>query len=230
VLTSRRFCLGGGRQGGLAVAVLDRPAGRPVGQLAIRLAIPQPSGRVPGSRGRSTWRRGQSPQGPRGSDQNGKVKKQWDAESTGKGTGAGRQAVVYMLSEQPEDTQTNIYIYQYTGTGATPPARARRPRITHHRPQRPSNTPVEPSPASQHAEEPAKTAGRRGRQLAMRPLPMGGPPISAEKLARVGGPLCMGNRPGARTTPYKTSPPRIDFGPANVCPDSRPPSDVGGTM
>lgn len=91
----------------------DRPAGRPVGQLATRLAIPPPSGRVPGSRGRSAWRRGQSPQGPRGSDQNGKVKKQWDAESTGKGTGAGRQAVVYMLSEQPEDTQTNIYISVY---------------------------------------------------------------------------------------------------------------------
>jgi hypothetical protein len=70
--------------------------------------------------------------------------------------------------------------------------------------------------------------GSRARQLAgsrKRPSPR-----SAGSRASLQGPVCMGKRPDARTTPYKTTPLGIAFAPPNVCTPLSGPTEAGGTM
>ncbi|KAF7174107.1 hypothetical protein CNMCM6106_008203 [Aspergillus hiratsukae] len=55
-------------------------------------------------------------------------------------------------------------------------------------------------------------------------------PLRPEQRANLTGPLCMGARVDARTTPYKTGPPPARSGPGNVCTHDCGPVEVGGSM
>ena len=55
-------------------------------------------------------------------------------------------------------------------------------------------------------------------------------PRSAGSRASLQGPVCMGKRPDARTTPYKTTPLGIASAPPNVCTPPLGPTEAGGTM
>ncbi|KAK9543524.1 hypothetical protein V6Z77_010188 [Aspergillus fumigatus] len=63
-------------------------------------------------------------------------------------------------------------------------------------------------------------ARRRGDQVPLRP----------KQRANLRGPLCMGARANARTTPYRMGPPPARSGPGNVCTHDHGPVEVGGSM
>ncbi len=55
-------------------------------------------------------------------------------------------------------------------------------------------------------------------------------PLRPKQRANLRGPLCMGARVDARTTPYKMGPPPTGSGPGNVCTHDDRPVEVGGSM
>lgn len=55
-------------------------------------------------------------------------------------------------------------------------------------------------------------------------------PLRPKQRANQRGPLCMGARVDARTTPYKMGPPPAGSGPGNVCTHDVGPVEVGGSM
>ena len=55
-------------------------------------------------------------------------------------------------------------------------------------------------------------------------------PLRPKQRANLRGPLCMGARVDARTTPYKMGPPPARSGPGNVCTHDGGPVEVGGSM
>ena len=55
-------------------------------------------------------------------------------------------------------------------------------------------------------------------------------PLRPKQRANLRGPLCMGARVNARTTPYKMGPPPARSGPGNVCTHDDDPVEVGGSM
>jgi hypothetical protein len=55
-------------------------------------------------------------------------------------------------------------------------------------------------------------------------------PLRPRQRANLTGPLCMGARVDARTTPYKMGPPPAGSGPGNVCTHDCGPVEVGGSM
>ncbi|KAH2617421.1 hypothetical protein KXV20_006761, partial [Aspergillus fumigatus] len=55
-------------------------------------------------------------------------------------------------------------------------------------------------------------------------------PLRPKQRANLRGPLCMGARANARTTPYRMGPPPARSGPGNVCTHDHGPVEVGGSM
>ena len=86
-----------------------------------------------------------------------------------------------------------------------------------------------------HSSPPPGTYPGRGPRWAARARQLAGSrkrpsPRSAGSRASLQGPVCMGKRPDARTTPYKTTPLGIAFAPPNVCTPPSGPTEAGGTM
>ncbi|KAH3003926.1 hypothetical protein KXV73_000965, partial [Aspergillus fumigatus] len=131
------------------------------------------------------------------------------------------------------DTQTpthpSIYICAYAP--ASPPDICTEPA---------SELPIHPSRYTDRHTDPAAraegTGGQAGAGFEGRPALRARDgasdqvPLRPKQRANLRGPLCMGARANARTTPYRMGPPPARSGPGNVCTHDHGPVEVGGSM